>query len=324
MMLGAGAATVGGVAYTRSRRAKLYRELAERVVAITSTHALDMGPAQRRPLPGFADRLAIVPDFLPPHTFAALRAEAERLASPERNYVPAHKKGGTVAYETLIDTAPGIVSFYHSAVLLGLVSRLVGVWVGPTPIYDQSSLSLLFYNKPGDHIGWHYDHNFYRGRHFTLLLAIVNTGAGGARPEPCRPQGAGRRAGDRDQHRPQHARRIRRRIGAASGDADSRRRAARHSQHDLLHRSAGALVAGGVAANQGHGLLRRPGALDLTRGPDLQFTGNDSPGLPAARSDRTEHGCYSRGLTSRSLMAHAGDRFHRFPSDFGTTTSDSP
>jgi len=48
--------------------------------------------------------------------------------------------------------------------------------VGPTPINDQSSLSLLFYNKPGDHIGWHYDHNFYRGRHFTLLLAIVNTG----------------------------------------------------------------------------------------------------------------------------------------------------
>jgi hypothetical protein len=59
---------------------------------------------------------------------------------------------------------------------LGVVSRLVGVWVGPTPIHDQSSLSLLFYNKPGDHIGWHYDHNFYRGRHFTLLLALVNNG----------------------------------------------------------------------------------------------------------------------------------------------------
>ena len=176
MMIGAGAATVGGVAYTRRRRARLYRGLADRVASITSNHALDMGSAQRRPLPDFADRLAIMPDFLPPHTFAALRAEAERLANPERNYVPVHKKGGTVAYETLIDSAPEIVSFYHSAVLLGLVSRLVSVWVGPTPINDQSSLSLLFYNKPGDHIGWHYDHNFYRGRHFTLLLAIVNTG----------------------------------------------------------------------------------------------------------------------------------------------------
>jgi 2OG-Fe(II) oxygenase superfamily len=48
--------------------------------------------------------------------------------------------------------------------------------VRPTPIHDQSSLSVLVYNKPGDHIGWHYDHNFYRGRHFTVLLAIHNAG----------------------------------------------------------------------------------------------------------------------------------------------------
>src|SRR5215470_10134097 len=138
MMIGAGAATVGGVAYTRTWRAKLYRELSGRVAAITSTHALDMGPIQRRPLPSFDDRLAVMPDFLPSHTFAALRAEAERLGSPERNYVPTHKKGGTVAYETLIEHAPGVVSFYHASALLGLVSRLVGVWVGPTPIHDQS------------------------------------------------------------------------------------------------------------------------------------------------------------------------------------------
>jgi len=27
-----------------------------------------------------------------------------------------------------------------------------------------------------DHIGWHYDHNFYKGRHFTVLLTIENCG----------------------------------------------------------------------------------------------------------------------------------------------------
>jgi hypothetical protein len=52
----------------------------------------------------------------------------------------------------------------------------VSVKVDPTPLHDQSSLSVLVYDRPGDHIGWHYDHNFYRGRHFTLLLPIVNTG----------------------------------------------------------------------------------------------------------------------------------------------------
>jgi hypothetical protein len=42
-------------------------------------------------------------------------------------------------------------------------------------------LSLLFYDKPGDHIGWHFDHKFYWGRHFTMLVAIHNEGraAGG-------------------------------------------------------------------------------------------------------------------------------------------------
>jgi hypothetical protein len=32
------------------------------------------------------------------------------------------------------------------------------VRVQPTPIHDQSSLSVLFYDRPGDHIGRHYDH----------------------------------------------------------------------------------------------------------------------------------------------------------------------
>ena len=38
---------------------------------------------------------------------------------------------------------------------------------------------MLFYEKPGDHINWHYDHNFYRGRHFTVLIPIVNRGREG-------------------------------------------------------------------------------------------------------------------------------------------------
>jgi hypothetical protein len=118
---------------------------------------------------------------LPARTFAALKAEAARLAAPERSFVLAHKKGGTVAYETLIASAPTIVSFYHCAGFQDFISRLVGVRVQPTPINDQSSLSVLFYDKPGDHIGWHYDHNFYRGRHFTVLIMIANVGqaAGG-------------------------------------------------------------------------------------------------------------------------------------------------
>jgi hypothetical protein len=181
MIMSTGTVAAGAFAYARSRRNGLYRELADRLVRIAEARELDPGTALRRKPPSFIDRLAVVPDFLPVQAFMALKAEAEQLAAPERSFVPTHKKGGTVAYETLLASAPAIVSIYQSPDLIEFVSRLVGAPLQPTPIYDQSSLSLLFYDKPGDHIGWHFDHNFYWGRHFTMLIAIHNEGraAGG-------------------------------------------------------------------------------------------------------------------------------------------------
>jgi hypothetical protein len=181
LMIGAGAVTAGGYTYARTRRVRLYRKLAGRLARIAAQHVPDLADLRGRAVPDFAERLAVVEDLLPAAAFAAVRAEAERLVAPERSFVPTHKKGGTVAYETLIAAAPAIVALYHAVDFRDLISRIVGVRVEPTPIHDQSSLSVLFYNKPGDHIGWHYDHNFYRGRHFTVLIAMANEGtaAGG-------------------------------------------------------------------------------------------------------------------------------------------------
>jgi len=174
LVIGAGAATVGFI-YVRQRRASLYRDFERRLTQLAGG-VPDLGPLAEREPPPFDDLLATVPDLLPAPAFAALKAEAERLAKPERSFVPAHKKGGTVAYDTLMSSAPAIVGLYHSPYFQGFVSRLVGAAVKPTPIHDQSSLSVLVYDKPGDHIGWHYDYNFYRGRHFTVLLMLVNAG----------------------------------------------------------------------------------------------------------------------------------------------------
>jgi len=38
---------------------------------------------------------------------------------------------------------------------------------------------LLYYTEEGDHIQWHFDHNFYRGRQFTVLLSLLNRGGEG-------------------------------------------------------------------------------------------------------------------------------------------------
>ncbi len=161
-----------------SRQAQYYRHLAA-LLARTVAQA-DSGAPQlpAHPLPDFTNRIAAIQGFLPPLQLAELRKEVEDLAAVERSYLPTHKKGGTIAYANLIELAPGVTRLYHSEALRRFVSRVVGEEVQPTPLNDQSSLSILIYDRPGDHIDWHYDHNFYRGRHFTVLLPVVNIGHG--------------------------------------------------------------------------------------------------------------------------------------------------
>jgi hypothetical protein len=177
LAIGTGALATGGFVYARAARARLYRLLTSRLAQIIRSQDPHLAAMAVPSLPGFADRFAVLPDFLAPASFAALAAEAAQLAAPERSYVPTHKRGGTLAYEILIASAPALVALYHSASLKSVVARLVGAAVVPTPIHDQSSLSLLVYDQPGDHIGWHFDHDFYRGRHFTVLLTIENRGS---------------------------------------------------------------------------------------------------------------------------------------------------
>lgn len=125
-------------------------------------------------LPSFEERVVSISNFLPENTFSDLHDIILKKIKTERTYLPGHKKGGTVSYEELHHIAPKIIAFYQCAQLREILSRIIGETVMPTPIHDQSSCSLLYYDKPGDHINWHYDHNFYDGRHFTVLIPIVN------------------------------------------------------------------------------------------------------------------------------------------------------
>ncbi len=175
--IGAVAAVTGGVIGAMSiQRARHYKRLAACLDKVKQTSRSPATDLSRHPVPSFANQIAAVPDFLGAEQFANLLREVEALSGAERSYVPSHKKGATIAYETLIENAPGVAAFYHSEAMAAYISRMTGVVVRPTPLNDQNSLSILIYERSGDHIGWHYDHNFYRGRHFTVLLSAVNHG----------------------------------------------------------------------------------------------------------------------------------------------------
>ena len=168
----------GALAFTglKLRKQRQYRQLQMRQRDFIARYgaALHLPEPAPNSLPDFSRRIAVVPEPLPEAVFTMLREAALRHHRTERSYFPVHKQGGTIAYEDLHQTAPEIVAFYQSDDLRRLCSAIIGEAVAPTPINDQSSCSLLFYDRPRDHIGWHYDYNFYNGRHFTVLLPLVN------------------------------------------------------------------------------------------------------------------------------------------------------
>jgi len=171
------------VARHRARRALLYRELAAHRRGLEEVQGwlLDLGEVTSDQTAAFgALPIARVPGVLTAEGVERLGAEALAAGGHvERSFIPTHKQGGTVSYENVHRHAPLALAVYHSPALRDWLSRIIGARVGPTANHDQSSCSLLVYTQPGDHIDWHFDHNFYRGRHFTVLICLVNQGARG-------------------------------------------------------------------------------------------------------------------------------------------------
>jgi hypothetical protein len=179
----AAAAVAVPLLWHHGRRRRVHRELAAtrgRILVAHSAHlAARVEPAALRA--DFArDRIIRVEGFLAAETLAAIVAEYEAYRSRvERSFIPLHKKGGTLSYELIHRHAPTCLALYHSPELHRWLSAVVDQPLLPTADHDQSACSVLCYDQPGDHIGWHKDHNFYRGRHFTILISVRNRSAGG-------------------------------------------------------------------------------------------------------------------------------------------------
>jgi hypothetical protein len=167
----------------RVKRVRLYGELAEKRTPVVQEHAPTIQtPADVNQLAAeFRQALLVrVENFFDPPSLARIRGDIQANATRvERSFVPLHKQGGTVSYEKIHYHAPACLGVYHSETVRQWLSRVVNEDIKPTADHDQSSCSLLYYQQPGDHINWHFDHNFYKGRHFTVLLSVVNQSQSG-------------------------------------------------------------------------------------------------------------------------------------------------
>ncbi|VVE16903.1 2OG-Fe(II) oxygenase [Pandoraea nosoerga] len=121
------------------------------------------------------DAFLYLEKFLPPSVTEQLVAAA-RAVTPNvnRNYLPGHKQGGSVSRHTLDERAPYVAELYRSPALMRFLERLAGEKLLPSPQDDPHAYALYYYTRPGDHIGWHYDTSYYKGRRYTLLLGVVD------------------------------------------------------------------------------------------------------------------------------------------------------
>ncbi len=166
----------------RAFRTQYLRQLAEQRPELIRDTTIQIAPGETEtPARQFArDHITRLANFVTPECLQTLRQEAvSQIPAMKRTFIPLHKKGATLSYEQIHTLAPHCLAFYHDPEVLQCISTIIGGSVFPTPDQDQSSLSILCYHEPGDHIHWHYDHNFYRGRHFTVLLSLVNEGPSG-------------------------------------------------------------------------------------------------------------------------------------------------
>jgi hypothetical protein len=119
------------------------------------------------------DEFVIVEDFLPLEVLSRWDMELDGLKPHiHRNYLPGHKKGGSVAYRTLNALAPSITGFYHSVPLLEFLRRVVGAELNECPLNDPHRCALYAYTEEGDHMGWHYDTSYYKDRRWTVLVGF--------------------------------------------------------------------------------------------------------------------------------------------------------
>ncbi len=121
------------------------------------------------------DEFTFLERFLPGEVVEQyLVPDVERLRPDvHRNYIPGHKKGGSISYYTLSEKAPVFLALYRSPAFIGFLRRLTNAPLVPCPEDDPHACALYYYSEPGDHIDFHYDTSYYKGARYTVLVGLI-------------------------------------------------------------------------------------------------------------------------------------------------------
>src|SRR5262245_4278769 len=120
------------------------------------------------------NEFVVLERWLPAALIETCAAEARRLRSAiHRNYIPRHKKGGSVSAFTLATQGPTITALYRSPALLDFLRAVTGQPLALCPPSDPHACALYYYTEPGDHIGFHFDTSYYKGARYTVLVGLV-------------------------------------------------------------------------------------------------------------------------------------------------------
>ncbi len=116
-----------------------------------------------------------IESFLPQDVIHQFMEEVE-VVRPRlnRNFIPRHKKGGSVSYFIVRESAPTLTALYQDTGFIEWLSQLAGEHLLLCPKDDPHACALYFYTEAGDHIGYHYDTSYYKGARYTVLIGLLD------------------------------------------------------------------------------------------------------------------------------------------------------
>ena len=119
------------------------------------------------------DEFLVMEKFLPDSILGQWKHEMKALQPHiHRNYIPKHKKGGSVAFDTVDRLAPSMTGFYRDPKVIRFLREIVDAPLKECPSSDPHRCAFYSYTEEGDHIGWHYDTSYYKDRRWTVLVGL--------------------------------------------------------------------------------------------------------------------------------------------------------